>query len=659
MTAITLATLVLLAGGAGLARNAHAIAACTAAQISANDGASGRCPTGTGPCNIGKVFEIGDGCTLDFGSRAVTILGSGKLDILSGTVNILAGSFTIAPSGLVEGKGNLSTPPRDRGGLLTITTTGAVNLQKASFKGVIDVSGNVRGGTVNIIAGGAITISGDILSTTSPPRAGNGVISLRSGGDITTGTLSTLSAQGGDFSTGGFIDISAAGKVDLGTNLIANGGDGGVMDVSAGTNAIVRGMNATGGGDAGSGGCASVFAGTTVQMLGPVILNGTGSPTLSGGGCGGFIDIESRFGDTTLSDTILAESGAPDGGGGGIGVIARGSIIQAAAATLSVQGQGPQSCGGEISLESDLDISANGAMNASGGFGGNLVDIIAGRAVTVNGMVDAQGRGEGGFGGSVTVIGGDRGRGNVNINNVIDVGGGPCGTLNGCGLGGFTEVSGCDVTLGTAGSLLASGPDGGDNLVSAHEQLRIQGTLDATTNSNPAGTPGTNTFQFPSRLPAIITGTVTPAANQQSLPTCTASGQSGCLVPCPVCGNSMVEFPETCDGGNTVNCDGCSDFCRIQNCNDTNACTNDTCDATLGCNNLPSPTGRRAPTATSATASRRAVRLVPPQHAAAQLQRRQPLHHRQLQHDARLSEPAGPRGRRLHGQQRVHGGRRL
>jgi hypothetical protein len=90
-TAIAIATLALLAAGAGMASDAHAIAACTAAQISANDGASGRCPTGTGPCNIGKVFEIGDGCTLDFGTRAVTILGSGKLDILSNTVNLRRG----------------------------------------------------------------------------------------------------------------------------------------------------------------------------------------------------------------------------------------------------------------------------------------------------------------------------------------------------------------------------------------------------------------------------------------------------------------------------------------------------------------------------------------------------------------------------------------
>jgi cysteine-rich repeat protein len=589
-TAIAIATLAFLAAGAGLAQDAHAIAACTAAQIIANDGAANRCPSGTGPCNIGKNFEIGDGCTLDFGTRAVTILGSSKIDILSNSVSLRAGSFSIDPMGLVEGRGNLSTPPRDRGGNITITTTGAVDIQQAQYRGVIDVSGNVRGGSVIIVAGGSITVSGDIISNNITTSGGNGIISLRStGGDVTTGSLSNIKAQGGDFSTGGFIDISAAGRVDLGTNLIANGGDGGVIDVSSGTESIVRGMNATGGGDAGSGGCASVFAGTRVQMLGDVILNGTGSPTLSGGGCGGFIDIEARFGDALINFPITAESGAPDGGGGGVSIVARGSISQGAAAPVSVQGQGPTSCGGEISFEAELDVTASGNLNASGGFGGNLVDIIAGRHVTLNGMIDAQGRDAGGFGGSVTIAAGDRGSGDALVSNVISVTGGGCGTLNGCGLGGFTEISGCNVTIGTGGSLLAGAPDGGDNLLTARELLRIQGPVDAATTA--AMNNGTNTFQHPIGLNPQVTAAVSPSALDQPIARCTTAGQFSCLVQCPTCGNGMIEFPEQCDGGNVVNCDGCSNFCRTQNCNDGNVCTSDACDATLGCNNQPTAEG--------------------------------------------------------------------
>jgi cysteine-rich repeat protein len=323
-------------------------------------------------------------------------------------------------------------------------------------------------------------------------------------------------------------------------------------------------------------------------MLGPVVLNGTGSPTQSGGGCGGFIDIEARFGNASINFPISAESGAPDGGGGGISVVARGSITQTATAHMSVQGQGPQSCGGEISLEADIDVTAHGNMNASGGFGGNLIDLIAGRHVILNGMAEAQGRDAGGFGGSATFIGGDRGLGDVAINNLVDVGGGGCGTLNGCGLGGFTEVTGCNATVAAAASLLARAADGGDNLVVAREKLTIQGIVDA---SGMGGTPGTNTLQHPTRVaPTIVAANVTPAPTTQSLATCTTAGQTACLIPCPACGNGMVEFPETCDqSGNTAHCDGCSSTCQTQNCIDTNLCTTDSCDATLGCRNLPVP----------------------------------------------------------------------
>src|SRR5262249_2824789 len=77
-------------------RVAHALTACTAIGISAQD--SG-CPSGTGPCSITKNFVIANGCVLNFGTRAVTLTSSGTLDINSGFVTIKAGSFTVAAGG--------------------------------------------------------------------------------------------------------------------------------------------------------------------------------------------------------------------------------------------------------------------------------------------------------------------------------------------------------------------------------------------------------------------------------------------------------------------------------------------------------------------------------------------------------------------------------
>src|SRR5262245_19338958 len=82
-----------------VATDAHALTACTAAQIISQD--SG-CPSGTGPCNITKDFTVGNGCVLDFGTRVVTLAATGKLLIAPNAVTLKAGSFTVAPNGFID-----------------------------------------------------------------------------------------------------------------------------------------------------------------------------------------------------------------------------------------------------------------------------------------------------------------------------------------------------------------------------------------------------------------------------------------------------------------------------------------------------------------------------------------------------------------------------
>jgi cysteine-rich repeat protein len=36
------------------------------------------------------------------------------------------------------------------------------------------------------------------------------------------------------------------------------------------------------------------------------------------------------------------------------------------------------------------------------------------------------------------------------------------------------------------------------------------------------------------------------------------------VMPCPICGDHIVEPPETCDDGNTNDGDGCSSMCQIE-----------------------------------------------------------------------------------------------
>src|SRR5204863_97238 len=82
-------------------------------------------------------------------------------------------------------------------------------------------------------------------------------------------------------------------------------------------------------------------------------------------------------------------------------------------------------------------------------------------------------------------------------------------------------------------------------------------------------------------LICLVSGTPDLPGDVQLLPFCTAVGQLACLTPCPVCGNQLIEFPETCDtGGHPDAC--CNATCRTPFCNDLDACTTDACSVAAG-----------------------------------------------------------------------------
>src|SRR5262249_43815369 len=119
----TLAVLAAFLINLGLARGAWALSACTAAQISSQESA---CPSGTGPCTISHTFDVGDGCILDFGARAVTL--TGKLLIGFGSVTFKSGSLMIPIGGRIDGVGDAAAP-NDVGGKILVMTSGAVTIQ--------------------------------------------------------------------------------------------------------------------------------------------------------------------------------------------------------------------------------------------------------------------------------------------------------------------------------------------------------------------------------------------------------------------------------------------------------------------------------------------------------------------------------------------------
>jgi len=583
----------------------YALQACTADEIIAQDPG---CPA-SGNCTITRAFDIANGCTLDFGTRDLSIGQNGSLVVGEGALTIRAQTLTLSPRALIDARA--PRMPNTHGGMVLIRTRGSVSVLKSNLPGVIDASADGSAGVIDIIAGGSITITGAVRADGLSPFGGAGLITLRAAGDLVTQATSVISASGGTQSTGGSLDLSASGNLEIGETLDVNGGDGGAVALSAGGHVVARGILAQASGDAGSGGCVEVAAGTAVQVLGPILCNGTSANDGTSGGCGGNVCIDAAFGNLTVAADINAESGI-DGGGGGISLTSKGELRTQAGTSVSVRGHGGEGLGGCLTIDSDLSATIGGRLDASGGCSGGAIELCASTDVTLDAPVDASARAGAGSGGGVTMEAGIRGQGTLIVNTTIDAGGGPCDIDDTCGCGGCIDLSACNLQVMPAGRLFVRGSDaGGENLLTAREQLTIFGTLNATT-TVATGTDGRNRLVYPLHKPAIGTDRGVPAPSVSTFPSCSPELSQGCLLPCPTCGDGIVEFPETCDDsvGPPQPCDGCTAFCRVENCTDNLMCTLDTCTQPLGCHFLPPTTpcaeGTATPTHTpspSATAT--------------------------------------------------------
>ena len=578
--------LAVLAGGA----TAHAV--CSADQII---GPEPGCSPTVVACTVAGDYVIDNGCTLDFGTHEVTLTEASHLEIGSNMATIRAARLTV--DGFIDGVGNATGA---RGGLLVIETSGPFSVPAA---GKIDMSGNRNGGQVLVRAGGAVSIAGKVRVDDLNKAAGGGLIDISAGGNLASS--GTISAQGGsDSDGGGEIDLSAGGNLTLSSDLDVSGLDGGFVELRAGGVLNMHGIAASGGGDAGSGGCIDITAGAGATVSGSIISNGA-SGTFMTGGCGGLICVDAGFGNFTLTDgAIISSDGAsPDGGGGNITVVTRGNAI--INGLLSARGPAGETCGGCLCVETGFDttVASTGSLDVSAGDSGGGVTMLVGRHAVINGAIDASSQRPGSLGGDVSVRAGWLGSGNLTVNSTIDVSSsGSCSADDGCGEGGTTDLDGCNVTIGAGATLLATAPDGGENDVTARELLTVQGVLDAR-RTVATGTQGTNHSVFPVRRPPMTqNATFQPAVRGVGVATCPNQSTTvpTCLTPCPVCGDGLVQFPETCDKGviPPQSCAGCSVYCQAESCDDGLICTIDSCLPAYGCMNIVSTPGCSEPTAT-------------------------------------------------------------
>ena len=537
-------------------------------------GGSQLCAPGAGDCVVSAncTITIPDaGLTIDLGSRKLVVLKTLTIAGPAGaSLTINAGSF------LLDGSngGTIIAPGADMvAGNVTINLLGDATVQG---NGLIDVSAGIAPGSVDIEAlGGSMSFAGRIKA--------NGTTRAADGGDITLYGLTNLTASGtmdasaGDMGLGGSITLLAdTGFLTVTNVLNAAGGDGGELDVEAGTTLTVAGsatMMVNANGDAGSGGDIELDSGD--DMVVNADSDGTGSPAASSqdmqsGGDGADVSMTSFNGSLQLNGRIDA-SGAAGGTGGNIDLEANVNLTYTK--QLFAMSTGSFGFGGDVSLFAGGDLNMPQQVNTNGGTGsGGTMEATAGGTLTVSAPVITDGTVE----------------------------------------GGATLLYGCNVNITPTGILSALGPGGlfsGTNTVQASTSMTINGILKAGVENllmyrqAPPPTIGPKaiiqpaaTLQLTPSLPCCVncpvttttTTTVTTSTSTTfSLPTTTQTTTTGLgtttTTLAGVCGDHVVNGNEQCDGG-----DCCSPTCTFQASgspctSDNNVCTSDVCNATGTC----------------------------------------------------------------------------
>ena len=569
-----------------------AFPACDENDIFAQESPS-NCPNTAGAaCLIKKDYDVGTNCTFNFSGRAVTIGSGSRIDVASGSMLWNVGSIVLDSNSEMRGKGATG------GGNIRIHSEGNITLNTGATKAKIDVSNSVSVGDIDLTAAGDIVINGFLLGThSSTATSGGGSVFLDAGGDVIMGTTSKITFTGGQQSFGGDLDVSAGGSASLAGPIDLSGGSGGFLDVFVdGDFELDDDMDTHATGDAEDGGDVDIFAGENIFLRAKIITNGSNGTFQSGGSAGG-LDLTTEFGNIVISDVLRLNAGEPDGDGGDVFFVSSGFVTVSSSALISSNGGGggisTGGLGGDIDIEAATDINVVGNMTSIGGFGGGFVTLSAGRNVDIFGDIDARTGVPGEFGGDVTI---DAGRiiqqngsvfattlGKVFIDGTVDVTGGGCSTYNGCGAAGAIDVTACGLEFTSSGKFLASSPSGGDVTISLSGQLTMpQGSVINASRTVGTELEGSVTIDHPILASPTLLGNISPVpfdVNPLNRPLCA------------VCGNNIVEAAETCDDGNENSCDGCSRLCRLEDCDDSNFCTSDSCDASLGCRNQPRQNG--------------------------------------------------------------------
>jgi cysteine-rich repeat protein len=261
------------------------------------------------PCTISGKHQLSTPCTLDFGSKNVTLAATASLESPDGGKLLLhAGSLTAR--GLIQAfDGNIG-----------ITTDGDFKLAGTTTSGRIVADGTF--GSIDISAGGSATMGGISVSA-------NGFF--------------------------GLVSIAGASVVLNGAEVSADGGSGGAGEVDItstdGPVTIAHVVHAKGIADFEDGGTINV------QAAGPLNLTAPLNVIALQDGSGGYLTLQAD-GDMSIGDTLLAD-GLQSGDGGVVTLTGKGDVN--INGVVSATGSGSGTLGGTI----DVVAGANHALRVN------------------------------------------------------------------------------------------------------------------------------------------------------------------------------------------------------------------------------------------------------------------------------------------------------
>lgn len=537
------------------------------------------------PCIISADKTADPDIVLDFGTRTVILqkqltMGTQQPTGTIGSLTIRCGTFRTTGDGTIKGSASGKA-----GGVLSIEAVNAIQLNGTTTLGDVRLTGQdggnltlktsigsitgtgrvnlgadgliASGGTFTVVSAGDITLSGALMLPGGSQGAG-GTIDMQAPGNITlSGAVNLTGGQSG----GGFLDLTATGAITL-TNVDLSGsgefGDAGLASIDGGTVTIatLTGRGANDGENCGDAADIDIFATGDVLLNGVVDIRGRGLDC-----SGGFLDIDANR--VFINSLLLMSGDGSESDGGDLDVSTR--TLTQVASTAIIDIEGGTGGAGDVSLQSDTDVVSAGTIKANGrsstSAGASLVELNAGRNLTVSGTIDASG-------GSAVIDG-----------------------------GGDLGLVGCKVDTATTARLIATG-DAGDIRVEAHDKLTLRGVFQA-------GSGGISVQYGTRAAPPTISASFSPA---------TVPLLNPLLLPCRVCdtdaqcndGNSCTSDTCPADGlacqhanlqGSCSDGNACTvgDVCvagacvpgAAPNCADANSCTLDTCVPASGCVHSP------------------------------------------------------------------------